>query len=239
MNRTSTSASKDASPRRGGDRGDRACSPSELRPPPAPPTRPTGLSRPEPAEAAGVAAATETTAAATEGTAAMTEGTADPNAVVHTAETHARHDPRRPGGLHAVRLPQRHRRREHVHRRLPGQLAGRARSEGELNVGDLDPALFSTVENPEAGPMLKMGDWPLYRFAADAAPGDVNGQGVGEVWYVVGPTRHCGVARQHPRDVSRTDPRQRRGNDAVRLPQRHRGREHVHRRLPRQLAGCA
>ena len=59
--------------------------------------------------------------------------------------------------------------------------------EGEINVGDLDPAQFSTVDNAEAGPMLKMGDWPLYRFAGDAAPGDVNGQGVGEVWYVVGP----------------------------------------------------
>ena len=58
---------------------------------------------------------------------------------------------------------------------------------GELNVGDLDASMFSTVENAEAGTMLKMGDWPLYRFAGDAAPGDVNGQGVGEVWYVVGP----------------------------------------------------
>lgn len=26
---------------------------------------------------------------------------------------------------------------------------------------------------------------PLYRFAGDAAPGDVNGQGIGGVWYVV------------------------------------------------------
>jgi predicted lipoprotein with Yx(FWY)xxD motif len=59
---------------------------------------------------------------------------------------------------------------------------------GDLNVGSLDAALFSTVDNPEAGTMLRVGDWPLYRFAGDAAPGDVNGQGVGEVWYVVGPT---------------------------------------------------
>jgi predicted lipoprotein with Yx(FWY)xxD motif len=58
---------------------------------------------------------------------------------------------------------------------------------GELNVGNLDPALFSTVENAEAGTMLKVGDWPLYRFAGDAAPGDVNGQAVGGVWFVVGP----------------------------------------------------
>jgi predicted lipoprotein with Yx(FWY)xxD motif len=60
----------------------------------------------------------------------------------------------------------------------------------DLNVGNLDPALFSTVENPEAGTMLKAGDWPLYRFVGDAAPGDVNGQGLdqnGGLWFVVGP----------------------------------------------------
>ena len=34
--------------------------------------------------------------------------------------------------------------------------------------------------------MLKVGDRPLYYFANDAAPGDVNGQGVGGFWWVVG-----------------------------------------------------
>ena len=58
---------------------------------------------------------------------------------------------------------------------------------GEHDTSVLDPALWSTVENPEAGAMLKIGDWPLYTFAADEAPGDVNGQGVGEVWYAVAP----------------------------------------------------
>ena len=94
---------------------------------------------------------------------------------------------------------------------------------GELNVGDLDASMFSTVENAEAGTMLKIGDWPLYRFAGDAAPGDVNGQGVGEVWYVVGPTRRSGDTRQHTRDLGRTDRGQLGGNDAVCLPQRHGG----------------
>ena len=61
---------------------------------------------------------------------------------------------------------------------------------GEHDTSVLDPALWSTVENPEAGAMLKIGDWPLYTFAADAAPGDVNGQGVGEVWYAVAPDGH-------------------------------------------------
>lgn len=58
--------------------------------------------------------------------------------------------------------------------------------EPALFVGDLDPALFSVVDHP-LGPMLKFGDWPLYRFAGDSAPGDVNGQGVGDVWFAVSP----------------------------------------------------
>ena len=28
--------------------------------------------------------------------------------------------------------------------------------------------------------------WPLYYFANDSAPGDLNGQAVGDVWFVVG-----------------------------------------------------
>jgi predicted lipoprotein with Yx(FWY)xxD motif len=32
-----------------------------------------------------------------------------------------------------------------------------------------------------------VGDGPLYFFANDVAPGDTNGQGIGDVWYVVGP----------------------------------------------------
>ena len=46
--------------------------------------------------------------AAAEGTAAMTEGTADPNAVVHTAETHLGTILVDQEGFHAVRVPQRH-----------------------------------------------------------------------------------------------------------------------------------
>jgi predicted lipoprotein with Yx(FWY)xxD motif len=51
---------------------------------------------------------------------------------------------------------------------------------------ELDPSLFSVVEHPE-GSMLKIGDWPLYLFGPDTAPGDINGQGVGGVWWVVAP----------------------------------------------------
>jgi predicted lipoprotein with Yx(FWY)xxD motif len=155
----------------------------------------------DPAEAAGVAAVTETTAAASEGTEAMTEGTADPNAVVGTAETH----------LGTILVDQ----EGFTLYAFLNDTAGEstctgdclanwpaaAVEAGDLNVGELDAAMFSTVENPEAGTMLKIGDWPLYRFAADAAPGDINGQGVGGVWFVVGPSGNA-VTHFNTRETS-------------------------------------
>lgn len=51
----------------------------------------------------------------------------------------------------------------------------------------LDPNLFSLVERPDGTMQLKAGKWPLYRFAGDSAPGDVNGQGSGDVWFAVAP----------------------------------------------------
>jgi predicted lipoprotein with Yx(FWY)xxD motif len=53
-------------------------------------------------------------------------------------------------------------------------------------VGDgLDASLLSTVDRTDGTKQVKYGDWPLYYFANDSAAGDVNGQGVGEKWYVV------------------------------------------------------
>lgn len=60
--------------------------------------------------------------------------------------------------------------------------------EGEPTIHDpLDPATFSTVDGAEGGTQLKAGAWPLYRFSGDSAPGDVNGQGSGGVWFAVAP----------------------------------------------------
>jgi predicted lipoprotein with Yx(FWY)xxD motif len=56
--------------------------------------------------------------------------------------------------------------------------------DGKLPAG-LDPAVFSVVARPDGRSQLKAGKWPLYRFAGDAAPGDVNGQNSGGVWFVV------------------------------------------------------
>ena len=58
----------------------------------------------------------------------------------------------------------------------------------EITVGaGLDDSDFSTVARTDGSMQVKVGEWPLYYFTPDAAPGDTNGQGVGEVWYVVSP----------------------------------------------------
>jgi predicted lipoprotein with Yx(FWY)xxD motif len=52
----------------------------------------------------------------------------------------------------------------------------------------LDPAVFSVVPRSDGTNQLKAGDWPLYTFAGDQAPGDTNGQGSGGVWFAVAPS---------------------------------------------------
>lgn len=49
----------------------------------------------------------------------------------------------------------------------------------------VDEALLGEVEREDGTMQVTYNDWPLYYFAGDAAAGDVAGQGVGEVWYVV------------------------------------------------------
>ena len=60
---------------------------------------------------------------------------------------------------------------------------------GDITLGEgLDAATFTTVARTDGSTQVKAGAWPLYYFANDAAAGDVNGQGQGDVWYVVSPT---------------------------------------------------
>lgn len=44
-----------------------------------------------------------------------------------------------------------------------------------------------TIETPEGELQVTINGMPIYYFAEDQAPGDTNGQGVNEVWYVVAP----------------------------------------------------
>lgn len=60
--------------------------------------------------------------------------------------------------------------------------------EGEPQAGDgVDESLLGSIERSDGTVQATYNDWPLYYFAQDAAPGDLNGQAVNEVWWVVSP----------------------------------------------------
>jgi predicted lipoprotein with Yx(FWY)xxD motif len=59
--------------------------------------------------------------------------------------------------------------------------------EGDALPAGLDPNVFTVIQRDDGSHQLKAGKWPLYRFAGDAAPGQTNGQGSGDVWFVVAP----------------------------------------------------
>ncbi len=59
-------------------------------------------------------------------------------------------------------------------------------ADGQVPAG-LDAAVFSVVARDDGSMQLVAGQWPLYTFAGDAAPGDVNGQESGGVWFVAAP----------------------------------------------------
>jgi predicted lipoprotein with Yx(FWY)xxD motif len=49
-----------------------------------------------------------------------------------------------------------------------------------------NPALLKATQRAEGTSQATYGDWPLYYYAGDMGPGDVDGQGVDGVWFVVG-----------------------------------------------------
>ncbi|MBN9101782.1 MAG: hypothetical protein J0I49_27340 [Pseudonocardia sp.] len=59
--------------------------------------------------------------------------------------------------------------------------------DGVPAVDGLPADLVGTVGRPDGAQQLTLNGWPLYRFAEDTAPGDVNGQGVGGTWQAIGP----------------------------------------------------
>jgi predicted lipoprotein with Yx(FWY)xxD motif len=58
---------------------------------------------------------------------------------------------------------------------------------GPATAGDgVDEGLLGTADRPDDGStQATYNGWPLYHFANDTAPGDTNGQGIGNVWFVV------------------------------------------------------
>jgi predicted lipoprotein with Yx(FWY)xxD motif len=51
----------------------------------------------------------------------------------------------------------------------------------------VDASLLGTAEREDGTTQVTLNDQPLYYFADDNAPGDTNGQAIGDVWYVVSP----------------------------------------------------
>lgn len=61
-------------------------------------------------------------------------------------------------------------------------------TDGEPQAGEgVEASLLGTTEREDGTVQVTYNVMPLYYFAADEAPGDTNGQGVGDVWYVVSP----------------------------------------------------
>ena len=59
---------------------------------------------------------------------------------------------------------------------------------GEVVAGEgADQDLLGTIERSDGSTQATYADWPLYYFAQDQAAGDVKGQGVKDVWYVLTP----------------------------------------------------
>ncbi len=59
---------------------------------------------------------------------------------------------------------------------------------GPVTAGDgADGSLLGTITRDDGSTQATYNGWPLYYFAADAAAGDTNGQGVGDVWWVIDP----------------------------------------------------
>ncbi|MFC3994727.1 hypothetical protein ACFOVU_02295 [Nocardiopsis sediminis] len=60
-------------------------------------------------------------------------------------------------------------------------------AEGEVTANGVEQALFASTQREDGTEQLTIAGWPLYRYAGDAAPGDVNGQAFGDQWYAVTP----------------------------------------------------
>jgi predicted lipoprotein with Yx(FWY)xxD motif len=59
--------------------------------------------------------------------------------------------------------------------------------EGDPAGEGVDASLLGTTEREDGSTQVTLDGHPLYYFGGDETADDVNGQGVGDVWYVVSP----------------------------------------------------
>jgi predicted lipoprotein with Yx(FWY)xxD motif len=61
-------------------------------------------------------------------------------------------------------------------------------ADGDFAGGEgVNPDLLGTTAREDGTLQITYNGWPLYYYIDDGAPGDVNGQGVGGVWFLVSP----------------------------------------------------
>ena len=65
--------------------------------------------------------------------------------------------------------------------RWPAVIVTRTPTAGE----GVDASLLGTITRDDGTMQATYNGWPLYYFEDDTAPGDINGQGVGGVWFLV------------------------------------------------------
>lgn len=59
---------------------------------------------------------------------------------------------------------------------------------GQVTAGQgVDASKIGTIKRSDGKTQATFGGWPLYYWVKDKKPGDVTGQGVGKVWYVLSP----------------------------------------------------
>ena len=57
-----------------------------------------------------------------------------------------------------------------------------------VSLNGVDKSLVGEITRADGTKQLTLNGWPLYTYACDSKPGDINGQGVGGTWYAVTPT---------------------------------------------------
>jgi predicted lipoprotein with Yx(FWY)xxD motif len=55
----------------------------------------------------------------------------------------------------------------------------------DVKVTGFDPELLGTVVRTDGSEQVTVGGWPVYTFTGDTAPGQTNGHGFDDVWFVI------------------------------------------------------
>ncbi len=71
----------------------------------------------------------------------------------------------------------------------------------------VDASMLGTVDRADGSHQVTYNDWPLYTFARDAQPGDINGQKLGNLFFLVGVSGKELTVERPPQkvDISQAD----------------------------------